>query len=248
MNSWLIFFFFQAEDGIRDLTVTGVQTCPLPISNRAAKAARRASRRDDERARMRDLADARRARQVDALPPGEHLRAAAPSAQAAERRIRGEEAPADFGCDFARRGFWHGLGVSAQAGNAQHHGQESRARAQHGIGASRCGLLIRRSLNRGGPMGVKPELAFDVCWEVYRGARDVLETKRGVSALNWKDTGTYLWRPDFRPRLTEWVADFALAGEAALDGPDWASRMVMFRVYYLGLAPYENARHFLGLR
>src|SRR2546430_11686692 len=27
----LSFFFFQAEDGIRDLTVTGVQTCALPI-------------------------------------------------------------------------------------------------------------------------------------------------------------------------------------------------------------------------
>src|SRR2546430_12627437 len=25
------YFFFQAEDGIRDLTVTGVQTCALPI-------------------------------------------------------------------------------------------------------------------------------------------------------------------------------------------------------------------------
>src|SRR2546430_5356567 len=30
-RSLLIFFFFQAEDGIRDLTVTGVQTCALPI-------------------------------------------------------------------------------------------------------------------------------------------------------------------------------------------------------------------------
>src|SRR2546430_13430019 len=29
--SVFIFFFFQAEDGIRDLTVTGVQTCALPI-------------------------------------------------------------------------------------------------------------------------------------------------------------------------------------------------------------------------
>src|SRR2546428_8082055 len=27
-----LFFFFQAEDGIRDLIVTGVQTCALPIS------------------------------------------------------------------------------------------------------------------------------------------------------------------------------------------------------------------------
>src|SRR5207245_3934801 len=32
---WVIiclYFFFQAEDGIRDATVTGVQTCALPIS------------------------------------------------------------------------------------------------------------------------------------------------------------------------------------------------------------------------
>src|SRR5947207_13845765 len=28
----LLFFFFQAEDGIRDHCVTGVQTCALPIS------------------------------------------------------------------------------------------------------------------------------------------------------------------------------------------------------------------------
>src|SRR5688572_33101633 len=28
-----MFFFFRAEDGIRDLTVTGVQTCALPISS-----------------------------------------------------------------------------------------------------------------------------------------------------------------------------------------------------------------------
>src|SRR5437016_6938641 len=27
----LFFFFFQAEDGIRDWSVTGVQTCALPI-------------------------------------------------------------------------------------------------------------------------------------------------------------------------------------------------------------------------
>src|SRR5207248_3880671 len=32
--SFFFFFFFQAEDGIRDRTVTGVQTCALPICNR----------------------------------------------------------------------------------------------------------------------------------------------------------------------------------------------------------------------
>src|SRR5260370_39667470 len=31
---FLFFFFFQAEDGIRDSSVTGVQTCALPICNR----------------------------------------------------------------------------------------------------------------------------------------------------------------------------------------------------------------------
>src|SRR5256886_11543723 len=30
-------FLFQAEDGIRDLTVTGVQTCALPICARLAR-------------------------------------------------------------------------------------------------------------------------------------------------------------------------------------------------------------------
>src|SRR3989449_11048396 len=30
-----LFFFFQAEDGIRDVAVTGVQTCALPISSEA---------------------------------------------------------------------------------------------------------------------------------------------------------------------------------------------------------------------
>src|SRR2546426_6317601 len=29
----ILFFFFQAEDGIRDYKVTGVQTCALPISH-----------------------------------------------------------------------------------------------------------------------------------------------------------------------------------------------------------------------
>src|SRR5207245_6391703 len=30
-KTFFFFFFFQAEDGIRDATVTGVQTCALPI-------------------------------------------------------------------------------------------------------------------------------------------------------------------------------------------------------------------------
>src|SRR3712207_7393298 len=40
--SWrTLFFFFQAEDGIRDIGVTGVQTCALPILR--SQSARRSS-------------------------------------------------------------------------------------------------------------------------------------------------------------------------------------------------------------
>src|SRR6266496_2977280 len=42
-------FFFQAEDGIRDLYVTGVQTCALPISRQSWRG--RAGRRGLDRGR-----------------------------------------------------------------------------------------------------------------------------------------------------------------------------------------------------
>lgn len=77
-------------------------------------------------------------------------------------------------------------------------------------------------------MSVKPELAFAVCWEVDRGAREVLEGKRGEGALDWERNCKYSWRPDLRPRLKDWVADFALAGQAALASSQDASRLVMF--------------------
>ena len=48
-------------------------------------------------------------------------------------------------------------------------------------------------------MSVKPEMAFDVCWEVYRGAREVMESKRGIAALNMEMETKYEWRPDVRP-------------------------------------------------
>src|SRR5207248_5393625 len=51
-------FFFQAEDGIRDRTVTGVQTCALPISDRSTI-------EGDSRGRV---AAKRRGRRADADP------------------------------------------------------------------------------------------------------------------------------------------------------------------------------------
>src|SRR5207248_5267557 len=53
----LYFFFFQAEDGIRDRTVTGLQTCALPIYRRVAHAYDRWIRLQIERDQFVRLAD-----------------------------------------------------------------------------------------------------------------------------------------------------------------------------------------------
>jgi hypothetical protein len=131
--------------------------------------------------------------------------------------------------------------------------------------------------------------AFDVCHDVYRAAREVIDTK--IPTLNMESSGKYMWHPDRMPRLAEYVADFARAGERALgevgqtllsvradacrpqgntstrpvaahvgaSGRNGqarvpvllervrASRMAMFRVYYLGGAEYAAARRHLGI-
>src|SRR2546422_7397763 len=49
------FFFFQAEDGIRDVAVTGVQTCALPIYR--ARGADEAGERGDDDQPHQDSVD-----------------------------------------------------------------------------------------------------------------------------------------------------------------------------------------------
>jgi len=56
--------------------------------------------------------------------------------------------------------------------------------------------------------------AFDVCHDVYRAAREAIDSK--VPTLNAENAGKYQWRPDRLPRLAEYVCDFARAGEKAL--------------------------------
>src|SRR5439155_10418075 len=47
-----LFFFFQAEDGIRDGHVTGVQTCALPIFDLPLRVRRRAELEEEGRQRV----------------------------------------------------------------------------------------------------------------------------------------------------------------------------------------------------
>src|SRR6266542_2098839 len=65
-------FFFQAEDGIRDATVTGVQTCALPISRATGGPLRTARRRAGGGAGRRQWSPrrARRRRQAEDRPAG----------------------------------------------------------------------------------------------------------------------------------------------------------------------------------
>src|SRR5579862_5876573 len=46
--------------------------------------------------------------------------------------------------------------------------------------------------------------AFDVCHDVYRSAREVIDTK--IPTLNLESSGKYTWHPDRLPRLAEYVA------------------------------------------
>src|ERR1700690_3614273 len=103
--------------------------------------------------------------------------------------------------------------------------------------------------------------AFDVCHDVYQAAREAIDTR--IATLNAESSGKYMWRPDRMPRLAEYVCDFARAGERALGFnasqgeikgrqaeacPTFkASRMALFRVYYLGGAEYQAARRHLGI-
>src|SRR5438445_9665633 len=89
---WLFFFFFfQAEDGIRDIGVTGVQTCALPIWPRVHHASGLPAARDG-RGPSRTAGAARGHRgHVDRLAAGlRHLalRGAACDARAASARAR----------------------------------------------------------------------------------------------------------------------------------------------------------------
>src|SRR5256886_9466545 len=81
MASFSVFFFFQAEDGIRDLTVTGVQTCALPIS--LAFQAQELLRRELEGLIPRGLAER--------LVPGRRGRDPVPNVQVHALQQRGSE-------------------------------------------------------------------------------------------------------------------------------------------------------------
>src|SRR3989449_9445770 len=82
-HNYLLFFFFQAEDGIRDVAVTGVQTCALPIW-RAQSASLRA---------RRETRPPESGRETAAAPPRLFSRQAGRPAPSKARGAAGRGAP-----------------------------------------------------------------------------------------------------------------------------------------------------------
>src|SRR2546430_4991380 len=102
-------FFFQAEDGIRDLTVTGVQTCALPISIEQRYGVSRASADRLERVTALRAAPPAIARQA-AVVAVAHGRLALWSSGAALRLPLGDGGGGGAGRRGMRRGFGDGEG------------------------------------------------------------------------------------------------------------------------------------------
>src|SRR2546422_8519621 len=82
MTVYVFFFFFQAEDGIRDVAVTGVQTCALPISPHAVGVEARPMGRDTYGVRGMKLDAGDEVVSLDLVEPGATL-----LARSEERRV-----------------------------------------------------------------------------------------------------------------------------------------------------------------
>src|SRR2546429_8921804 len=97
---WL--FFFQAEDGIRDVAVTGVQTCALPISRcwRDHLLATRRGGQSREAGCYRHLATRCRAVAAGGFGVGRSTRPARPRSE--ERRV-GEECRSRWAPDHLKK-------------------------------------------------------------------------------------------------------------------------------------------------
>lgn len=91
------------------------------------------------------------------------------------------------------------------------------------------------------------QAAFDKCHEVYRACWDECYVKRHMQAVTMEAFKKSNWKPDRKPRPEDFLADFAIAGETALAGEGFHSRLILFRAHYVSLAPWESVRHFLGL-
>lgn len=98
-----------------------------------------------------------------------------------------------------------------------------------------CFVLARKGI-----IALSAKLAFDVSHEVYTAIRADLD---GIAIPDpAKPPSDGVWRPNSSARGEEFVADFALAGNAALKEVGKLPLQITFKLYYLSLTPFENLR------
>lgn len=87
--------------------------------------------------------------------------------------------------------------------------------------------------------------AFDVCYDVFVEIREVAYLR--LPTTNFESIGDGLWRPQTRPKMVDFAADFGLAGKKALSGRKHGKYLLLFDVHFLGGAPYHAARRHMGI-
>lgn len=92
---------------------------------------------------------------------------------------------------------------------------------------------------------ITPTFAFDVCHETYA---NIIGESGGIPLVDpTKVPSDHLWRSHKAPTGQEYAADFTIACRRALEGPKNAPRLILCKLYYLELAPYEKVRRQIGI-
>src|SRR5207245_7212955 len=110
---FFFFFFFQAEDGIRDATVTGVQTCALPISTPCP--VRCASARASSPRRFGNSSSSRFGPKIGNEPSASRLAESRPSRCSASLRFTARRSPVASLRLGSTRKPYHGRRSSSRA-------------------------------------------------------------------------------------------------------------------------------------
>lgn len=103
-------------------------------------------------------------------------------------------------------------------------------------------------------MAISPVFAFETCWEIYQRIQEESQAIALLRTDNPAGCGGGGWRP-VGLEAKDYAADFVLAGQAALQHGNrfgharfhMESLQILFRAYYVALAPYERVRRHLGL-
>src|SRR3989442_2129489 len=174
----MCFFFFQAEDGIRDADVTGVQTCALPICDFRARSGSERARKSPVRNHARESSTS-----VSALGSA----AASASSKTRARSMRaGSSCQAASSPRAASSGGWAVAGLASAATKSSGTSVATARMASHSTGPAveRPWCLLKRGRDRG--ILDEPMTVLVTCGNGHLGAnlvRRLLDEGQAVRVL-----------------------------------------------------------------